>query len=101
MAPSMKAYLNNVMAMAEIIRDISPDTERGGEIINLCNDIIEELDRIEIYLGEISELDDKMTGTKEELEKLEKRVKSLEKFSDWAIERICMIPEKYFSCRDW
>ena len=48
MASNIKAYLNNVTVMAETIRDISPDTDRGREIINLCNDIIEEIDRIEM-----------------------------------------------------
>ena len=55
MHPSMKAYLNNVMVMAETIRDIAPDTSRGRNIANLGNDIIEEIDRIEIYLDEISD----------------------------------------------
>jgi len=51
----MKAYLNNVMVIAETIRDIAPDTLRGRNIANLGSDIIEELDRVEIYLDEISD----------------------------------------------
>ena len=55
MAPNMKIYLNNVMTISKTIRDIAPDTPRGKSIANLSNDIIEELDRIEIYLDEISD----------------------------------------------
>ena len=108
MGSNIKAYLNNIMRMVETIRDVTPDTERGEEIVNLCNDIMEEIDLIEVYLDKITELDDKMTNTKEELGKLEKRVGEIEKeivkiekYLDWITGKLSEIPEKCFSKMNW
>jgi len=107
MESNIKAYLNNIMTIVGMIKDICPDTERGEEIANLCNNIIEELDLMEMHLEDIG-LGDKIIKTEKGLEELDKRVRriekeivKIEKYLDWITERLEDMPEKCFNNMDW
>ena len=107
MKSNIKAYLNDIMTIIGMIKNICPGTGRGEEIANLCNNILEELDLMEMYLDDIG-LGNNMIGTKEELEELEKQIRvieekivKIEKYLDWITERLSEIPEKCFNNMDW